>query len=303
MESLKEFFTNIAARMRIPAIGVIDVLEIIIIAFIIYNVMKWVRSTQAWMPMKGLMILLVFWVVASILKMDVILWILNNTIGVGITAIIIVFQPEIRRALEQLGQQSFASSIRLFGEDKEERFSDETIDALVEGVFELAKHKTGALIVIEREVSLKTYEDTGIALDAVVTSQLLLNIFEKDTPLHDGAVVLRGNRIVAATCLLPVSKNMKISKELGTRHRAGVGASEETDCQTIIVSEETKRVSLASNGNLIRNVDKDYLRMKLVEIQKETIKTTTEKKTLRMKFSGKKSAEKNLLGKKGGERK
>jgi len=303
MESLKEFFTNIATRMRIPAIGVIDVVEIIIIAFIIYNVMKWVRSTQAWMPMKGLMILLVFWVVASILKMDVILWILNNTIGVGITAIIIVFQPEIRRALEQLGQQSFASSIRLFGEDKEERFSDETIDALVEGVFELAKHKTGALIVIEREVSLKTYEDTGIALDAVVTSQLLMNIFEKDTPLHDGAVVLRGNRIVAATCLLPVSKNMRISKELGTRHRAGVGASEETDCQTIIVSEETKRVSLASNGNLIRNVDKDYLRMKLVEIQKETIKTTAEKKTLRKKFSGKKSAEKSLLDKKGGERK
>ncbi len=286
MESLKEFFSKAAMWMRIPRIDVIDVLEIIIIAFIVYNVVKWVRTTRAWMPVKGLMILLVFWLIASILKMDVILWIFYNTIGVGITAIIIVFQPEIRRALEQLGQQSFTSSLRLFSEnkEKEERFSEKTIEELVKATFLLARHKTGALIVMEQEVSLGEYEETGIAIDGVVTNQLLINIFEHNTPLHDGAVIVRGNRIVAATCYLPVSKNMKLSKELGTRHRAGVGISEVTDSFTIIVSEQTGKVSLARNGNLISNIDADYLRMKLQEIQKDKTKVSqTKKKSLRKK--------------------
>ena len=286
MEGLKDFFLKIIKWIRIPSMNVVDILEIIIIAFIVYHVIKWVRSTRAWMPVKGLMILLIFWVLASILKMDVILWILNNTIGVGITAIIIVFQPEIRRALEQLGQQSFATSLRIFSEGKEngERFSEKTIEELVKGTFLLARHKTGALIVLEQEVSLAEYEETGIAIDAVVTNQLLINIFEHNTPLHDGAVIVRGNRITSATCYLPVSKNMKLSKELGTRHRAGVGISEVTDSFTIIVSEQTGKVSIAKNGTLIRNVDADYLRMKLQEIQKDKAKTSgTKKKSFRKK--------------------
>jgi len=280
MESLKELFTKFVTWMRIPTMNVVDVLEIVIIAFIVYNVIKWVRSTRAWMPVKGLMILLIFWLVASLLRMDVILWILNNTIGVGITAIIIVFQPEIRRALEQLGQQSFPSTLRLFseGKEKEERFSERTVEELVKGVFQLARHKTGALIVIEQEVSLKEYEETGIAIDSVISNQLLINIFEHNTPLHDGAVIIRGNRIVAATCYLPVSKNMRLSKELGTRHRAGVGISEVTDSFTIIVSEQTGKVSLARNGTLISNIDGDYMRMKLQEIQKDKTKSSTDKK-------------------------
>lgn len=280
MEGLKDFFLKIIKWIRIPSMNVVDILEIIIIAFIVYHVIKWVRSTRAWMPVKGLMILLIFWVLASILKMDVILWILNNTIGVGITAIIIVFQPEIRRALEQLGQQSFATSLRIFSEGKEngERFSEKTIEELVKGTFLLARHKTGALIVLEQEVSLAEYEETGIAIDAIVTNQLLINIFEHNTPLHDGAVIVRGNRITSATCYLPVSKNMKLSKELGTRHRAGVGISEVTDSFTIIVSEQTGKVSIAKNGTLIRNVDADYLRMKLQEIQKDKAKTSGTKK-------------------------
>ncbi len=286
MDGLKEFFSKATMWMRIPGINIIDVLEIVIIAFIVYNVVKWVRSTRAWMPVKGLMILLVFWLIASILKMDVILWIFYNTIGVGITAIIIVFQPEIRRALEQLGQQSFTSSLRLFSEnkEKEERFSEKTIEELVKATFLLAKHKTGALMVMEQEVSLTEYEETGIAIDGIVTNQLLINIFEHNTPLHDGAVIVRGNRIVAATCYLPVSKNMRLSKELGTRHRAGVGISEVTDSFTIIVSEQTGKVSLARNGNLISNIDADYLRMKLQEIQKDKTKVSqTRKKPLRKK--------------------
>ncbi len=288
MDSLKEFFSKGAKWMRIPGIDLIDVLEIIIIAFVVYHVVKWVRTTQAWMPVKGLMILLVFWLIASILKMDVILWIFYNTIGVGITAIIIVFQPEIRRALEQLGQQSFTTSLRLFSENKEkdERFSEKTIEELVKGTFILAKHKTGALIVLEQEVSLGAYEETGIAIDGIVTNQLLINIFEHNTPLHDGAVIVRGNRIVAATCYLPVSKNMKISKELGTRHRAAVGISEVTDSFTIIVSEQTGKVSLTRNGTLISNIDADYLRMKLQEIQKDKTKTSATKKRSLWKKGG-----------------
>ncbi|MDD5900709.1 MAG: diadenylate cyclase CdaA [Lachnospiraceae bacterium] len=280
MDGLKDFFSKLIMWIRIPGIDLIDVFEIIIIAFVVYHVVKWVRTTRAWMPVKGLMILLVFWLIASLLKMDVILWIFYNTIGVGITAIIIVFQPEIRRALEQLGQQSFTSSIRLFSEnkEKEERFSEKTIEELVKGTFLLAKHKTGALIVMEQEVALGEYEETGIAIDAIVTNQLLINIFEHNTPLHDGAVIVRGNRIVAATCYLPVSKNMKLSKELGTRHRAGVGISEVTDSLTIIVSEQTGKVSLARNGTLIRNIDADYLRVKLQEIQLDKAKVSTSKR-------------------------
>lgn len=288
MEGLKEFFSKIAMWIRIPSMNVIDVLEIIIIAFIVYHVIKWVRSTRAWMPVKGLMILLAFWLLASILKMEVILWILNNTIGVGITAIIIVFQPEIRRALEQLGQRSFAGSLRIFSEGKEgeERFSEKTVEELVKGTFLLARQKTGALIVLEQEVFLGEYEETGIAIDAIVTNQLLINIFEHNTPLHDGAVIVRGNRITSATCYLPVSKNMKLSKELGTRHRAGVGISEVTDSFTIIVSEQTGKVSIARNGTLIRNVDADYLRMKLQEIQKDKAKTTATKRKSLWKKGG-----------------
>lgn len=280
MENLKEMLLWFVEWMQIPTIHPTDVLEILIIAFIVYHVIKWIRTTRAWMPVKGILILLVFWLLASILHMDVILWIFYSTIGVGITAIIIVFQPEIRRALEQLGQRSLTSPFRLFseGKEKEERFSDKTIEELVKGTFLLARHKTGALIVIEQEVSLSEYEETGIELDAVITNQLLINIFEHNTPLHDGAVIVRGNRITYATCYLPVSKNMNLSKELGTRHRAAAGISEVTDSFTIIVSEQTGKVSLALGGNLIRNIDADYLRRKLQELQKDKAKPSASKK-------------------------
>ncbi len=288
MENLKTMFSRLFIWMRVPTIHPTDVLEIFIIAFMVYHIIKWIRTTRAWMPVKGLMILLIFWFLASVLHMDVILWIFYSTIGVGITAIIIVFQPEIRRALEQLGQRSIASPLRLFseGKEKQERFSDRTIDELVRGTFLLARHKTGALIVIEQEVSLSEYEETGIEIDAVISNQLLINIFEHNTPLHDGAVIIRENRITAATCYLPVSKNMRLSKELGTRHRAGVGISEVTDSFTIIVSEQTGKVSIARNGTLISNIDADYLRQKLQEIQKDKVKTSAPKKKVLWKKGG-----------------
>lgn len=288
MENLKTMISRLLIWLRVPTIHLTDILEIIIIAFMVYHIIMWVRTTRAWMPVKGLLILLVFWMLALILHMDVILWIFYSTIGVGITAIIIVFQPEIRRALEQLGQRSIAPPFRLFseGKEKQERFSDRTIEELVRGTFLLARHKTGALIVMEQEVSLSEYEETGIEIDAVISNQLLINIFEHNTPLHDGAVILRENRITYATCYLPVSKNMRLSKELGTRHRAGVGISEVTDSFTIIVSEQTGKVSLARNGTLISNIDADYLRQKLQEIQKDKAKTSAPKKKVPWKKGG-----------------
>lgn len=283
MESLKEFFSKFLVWIRVPKIYPTDIIEIVIIAFLIYTLIKWVRTTRAWLPVKGLMVLLMFWLVASVFEMDVILFLFYKTVGVGITALIIVFQPEFRRALEQLGQKGIITSpLRMFSENKEKqvRFTEKTIDELVKGTFLLARHKTGALMVIEQEVSLTEYEETGIAIDAIITNQLLINIFEHNTPLHDGAVIIRDNRITSATCYLPVSKNMKLSKELGTRHRAGVGISEVTDSFTIIVSEQTGKVSIAQNGTLISNIDADYLRLKLQEVQKEKQKVTPAKKKL-----------------------
>ena len=201
------------------------------------------------------------------LHFDVILWILEKTIGVGITAIIILFQPELRKALENLGQRKIVP-FAFLGDPRSGRdqFNEKTVDELIKGCFDLAKTRTGALIVIEQEVPLTEYEETGIEVDGVVSAALLINIFEKNTPLHDGAVTVRGNRVTAATCYLPLSDNMKLSKDLGTRHRAAVGVSEVTDAFVIIVSEETGKVSVARNGALVYNVDGDYLRTKLSEL-------------------------------------
>lgn len=264
-----DFYETYFSRLSVPKFGVTDAIEILIIAFVIYRLVIWVKKTRAWYLVKGLLLLLVIWVIASICEFNAIMWIFLNTISVGIIAIIVIFQPELRRALEQLGQQSFTG---FFGDSRvQERFSDRTRKELVEAVFSMAKVKTGALIIIEGNVSLEEYERTGIPLDSVVSAALLINIFEHNTPLHDGAVIVREDRLVAATCILPVSDNMRLSKELGTRHRAGVGVSENADCLTLIVSEETGKVSLAQKGQLIRGVDEDYLNARLLEYQNKTV--------------------------------
>lgn len=271
MEAIKTFLNEYMIRLMPSKIKLTDVLEIIIIAFLIYNIIQWVKTTRAWALMRGIAILVIFWIAATVLEFHVILWIFVNALSVGITAIIIIFQPEFRKALEQLGKKNIVGSLFSFGDskDKTERFSDHTVEELVRATFELAKTKTGALMVIEEEVLLTEFEQTGIEVDAVISSQLLINIFEHNTPLHDGAVILRENRVAAATCYLPLSDNMRLSKELGTRHRAGVGISEVTDSFTIIVSEETGKVSIAKGGELIRSVDGDYLRAKLTEVQRK----------------------------------
>lgn len=268
METIKNFMGRYLGGLVLPDMTVIDILEIAIIAFTLYHIIIWVKTTRAWMLVKGIIVLAVFWLIAIILDMSVILWIFNKSITILTTAVVIVFQPEIRSALEQIGRKDLFRSLMPFDDakDKNEKTEMRIINDIVKATFELAKTKTGALIVIQNEVPLHEYERTGIILDSVISSQLLINIFEHNTPLHDGAVILRDNRIVAATCYLPLSDNMQLSKELGTRHRAGVGISEVTDSLTIIVSEETGNVSIALNGELIRGVDGDYLKSKLKQL-------------------------------------
>lgn len=246
-----------------------DLLDIIILSFLLYEIMVWIKKTRAWVLLKGFAVLLVFIFVAWAFRLNTILWLGKNIFSLGITALVIVFQPELRKALEQLGRQNIISSVFSFDSAKESeaRFSDKTVNELIKAVFEMAKVKTGALIVIEKKTPLNEYERTGITLDSVITSQLLINIFEKNTPLHDGAVIIRGDRIVSATCYLPLSDNLFLSKELGTRHRAAVGISEVTDSLTIVVSEETGAVSVAMEGDIKRNLNQDDLRAQLVEAQ------------------------------------
>lgn len=272
MENIKNFINNYLVWLSLPDPNLTDIIEIIILAFLIYHVVKWVKNTRAWSLVKGLVVIMVFWLLAVVFELNVILWIITNTISVGIIAIIIVFQPEFRKALEQLGQKNIVKSLITFDDsrDRNEKFSDHTLNEIIRATFELARTKTGALIVVEEDTPLNDFETTGIILDSLISSELLINIFEHNTPLHDGAVILRGNRIVAATCYLPLSDNMQLSKDLGTRHRAGIGISEVSDSLTIIVSEETGKASIAMGGKLIRNVDGDYLRDKLVDVQRKT---------------------------------
>ena len=270
MDNILNLLKKLVRWLSLPQMHPMDFVEIILIAVVFYYVIKWIKTTRAWVIVKGLIVLLLVWILATVLKFDVILWLFTNTIGVGITAVLILFQPELRRVLETLGQRKILSlDLFMEGKDKKnEKFSQDTLNELVRGTFELAKTKTGALIVLEQDVSLTEYAQTGIAIDGIITSQLLINIFEHNTPLHDGAVIVRGDRVVSATCYLPLSGNMRLSKDLGTRHRAGVGISEVTDSFTIIVSEETGKVSIARGGNLIFNVDGDFLKAKLLELQK-----------------------------------
>ncbi len=274
MKALAEAFRKSFDWVSMPKFGVTDILEILLIAFLVYHLIYWIQRTRAWYLVKGLIILLVVWVIATVFEFSATLWIFRNTINVGIIALFIIFQPELRRALEQLGQRRIMGNFFSVNKGTGERFSDVTREEIVAAVLAMAEVKTGALIVIEEKVSLEEYEKSGIVLDSVITSALLVNIFEHNTPLHDGAVIVRGDRAVAATCILPVSESMRLSKELGTRHRAGVGVSEVSDCLTIIVSEETGKVAIAQRGQLIRDVDESLLRRKLIESQNKSTGST-----------------------------
>ena len=258
---------------RMSGIRWTDIVEIIILSFLIYHILVWIKDTKAWSLLKGILVIAVFVLFAAYFEMTTILWIVDNLFSVAVTAVVVILQPELRRAVEELGRKNIISSIIpiTVGKVAESgRFSDKTINEIVRACVEMGRAKTGALIVMQKDESLADYERTGIEVDGVVTSQLLINIFEHNTPLHDGAVIIRGDRVTSATCYLPLSDNMLLSKELGTRHRAGVGISEVTDSLTIIVSEETGKISVASEGNLERNVDVDRLRDRLSDLQNKS---------------------------------
>ncbi len=284
MDSLSGIMERYIGTFFFPRIQIIDIIEILLIAFFVYQFMLWIRNTRAYSLLKGILIIFVFVLIAFILKMNTILWLVTNIGGYAITAILVIFQPELRKALEELGHKKVVSSLIPFDSGKKEtegRYSDRTINEIVRACFEMGAVKTGALIVIEKETILTEYIRTGINLDSIISSQLLINIFEHNTPLHDGAVIMRGDRIVAATCYLPLSDNMELSKNLGTRHRAAVGISEVSDSLTIVVSEETGRVSVASGGKLRVGVDKEELRKILEEEQNKKVIEKTKKKLWR----------------------
>ena len=275
-----EFFTR--AINYLKSIGIYmttiqwrDALEIVIIAFLLYYILAWMKRTHAWSLLKGMIVIAIFLLVASILKLDTILWIAQNVVNYAIIALIIVLQPELRMGLDNLGKKNLIGNIiPVSMHHVNEVFSEDTIAEIVKACTEMGKAKTGALIVIQRNEMLTQYETTGIAIDGKVTSGLLINIFEKNTPLHDGAVLISGNRVTAATCYLPLSDSMTLSKDLGTRHRAGVGVSEKTDAVTVIVSEETGRLSIAIGGKLEPISDGEQLRQRLTKLMIMTRKLT-----------------------------
>ena len=267
--------TSYLTGIRLPYFTWSDIVEILLIAFFVYEFMLWIRNTRAYSLLKGILIVLAFIFIAFLLKMNTILWL--------VTAVLIIFQPELRKALEELGHKKIVSSIIPFDSGNKEEdgyFSDKTINEIVRASFEMGAVKTGALIVIEEETILNEYARTGIYLDSLVSSQLLINIFEHNTPLHDGAIVIRGDRIVAATCYLPLSDNMALNKNLGTRHRAGVGISEVSDSFTIIVSEETGNVSVAKQGKLDVALTKDELKERMKKEQNATPENAKRKKII-----------------------
>ncbi|SFR76989.1 diadenylate cyclase [Pseudobutyrivibrio sp. NOR37] len=255
-------------NVKLPDVSITDIIEIVIISYFMYHLLVWIKNSRVWMLVRGVIFILIFFVFAAIFEMNTILWLGEKLVSVAVTVLIVVFQPELRRALEQIGRRKIKSiftwNLLKTGAKK---FDDTTIVSMVTACYEMGAVKTGALIVVENDMQLTEFERTGISIDALVTRQLLINIFEKNTPLHDGAVIVRGDRVVSATCYLPLSDNMGLSKDLGTRHRAAVGISEVSDSLTIVVSEETGTVSYAREGRIVRDVKEDELIAELKRIQ------------------------------------
>ncbi|MGE5552600.1 MAG: diadenylate cyclase CdaA [Betaproteobacteria bacterium] len=249
----------------LPRFGLVDVLDILIIAFVVYKVITLLRNTGTVSLLKGLTVLFLATLVSGWLGLRAVNWLLERAVTGLLVALPVVFYPELRRTLEQLGRgQLFRHGLAELGR----RERSELIGAIVRATALLSAEKVGALIVLERETGLQEYVDTGIALDARVSAELLGNLFTPNTPLHDGAAIIRGNRVAAAGCFLPLTGNPGLPKELGTRHRAGVGISEISDAAVVIVSEETGIVSLAVGGRLERHLDEEGLREQLATLIK-----------------------------------
>lgn len=236
-----------------------EIIDVLIVSYVIYKLLMLLRGTRAIQLLKGILVVVVAWALSIWFHLSTLQWMMNQMFNIGLIALIIIFQPELRRALEQLGRGKIFS--RTNGEEDQE--VNNRIGEIMKTVGNLSKRRIGALIVFERETGLNEYIESGIPIGSEITSELLINIFIPNTPLHDGAVIIRQNRLMAAGCYLPLSENPFISKELGTRHRAAIGMSEVSDAISVVVSEETGQVSLAINGMVVRDIKEESLISKL----------------------------------------
>ena len=241
----------------LSTIGILDVIDIAVVAYFLYTLYHMLIHTRAATLIKGLLILLIILMCSKWANLHVISWILEKGMTVILVALPVVFQPELRRALEQIGRSRWLSK---GGNELDDAEVNDVLNAVTNASVDMSRRKVGALMVFERNTGLEERIETGIAIDGILSEALLLNIFEKDTPLHDGAVIIRGNRIVAATCLLPLTENRNLSRELGTRHRAALGVTEQSDAIVVVVSEETGTISIARNGELMRYLHGDDVR-------------------------------------------
>ena len=264
------FLQELIGMLRMPEIGISQILDIIIMAGLLYYILRWIRQTHAWALLKGIVIVVFVAMVAYLFDLVTVRWLMENALAMGLIALVILFQPELRKALEQLGRGMDLSGLT-DNRGQKRGMQNQVIIEITQGVFTMAAKRTGALICIERGVKLDDIIKTGIVIDAAISRQLLINIFADKTPLHDGAVVINQSRVVAAACILPLTAE-NVDYELGTRHRAAIGLSEISDSLIIVVSEETGTISVAFEGKLRRNVTEASLRSMLNDEMSEVTK-------------------------------
>lgn len=257
------FMNYINELVQNPVRIIFTILDLAIVIFLAYKFIKLIKKSRVWQLIKGIALLIIMTVVSGWLRLDILHFILTSVMTYGVIAIIVIFQPELRRGLEQLGTNKFT---KFFGIDKDIiTKTKESVYKIVIAAEELSKTKTGALIVIEREIKIKDIAETGVEMDSEISPQLLVNIFVPKTPLHDGAVIIADNKIQAAACILPLADDKDIAKDLGTRHRAAIGISKETDAIAVVVSEETGKISIAKDGTLIADLKEESLRKILIK--------------------------------------
>ena len=293
MESLKFFYQTkivdyIQNLCNSPIRLMLTILDIGIVLFLIYTAFRLLKNTRVWQLLKGIFFLIIATFISEVLQLKILNYILSSIMTYGVFCLIVIFQPEIRRGLEQLGSNPIS---KFFGLDSEiENKSKENIYRIVIAAIELAKQKTGALIVIERDIKIKDIISTGIIMDSEISPQLLVNIFVPNTPLHDGAVIISDNKIAAASCMLPLADDQDIARELGTRHRAAIGISKESDAIAVIVSEETGKISIAKDGTLIADVKEDVLKKILLKnliVENKITKAKNTRKSKKIKIDKK----------------
>lgn len=261
-ESIAEYVTDISNN---PFKLIIFILDILIVGYIAYKFIKSARSSRVWQLLKGIVLIVLITILSGIFELRILNWFLTIFTTYGVIALMVIFQPELRRVLEQLGTNKFTKFLGIGLEKSLETKTKEDIYKVVIATKELSNNKVGGLIVIERDIKLDDIMDTGVKIDAEVSPQLLVNLFVPNTPLHDGAVIISKNKISAAACILPLSDDKQISKGLGTRHRAAIGISRETDAIAIVVSEETSKISIAKDGNLIVDLKEEALKNILIK--------------------------------------